>query len=123
MFIMVLIPTVGMLAMFVTLQIKTATAPLEAKADVSVRDRGELHDSISELSETTQDINTRERETTAELRAKLTEIESQFLAADHIRNLQYANNLRYTAMLWEKTYGQKFPSEIQFYPTISQHAR
>lgn len=119
----IVLPTVGALAMFVSFSIRNAVSPLESKAEVSVRDRGELHTSVGNLTDLVTANNVRDRETTAEFRAKLTEIETQFLGADHIRNLQYANNLRYTALMWEKLYGQKFPSEIQFYPTISQHER
>lgn len=120
--IAVLVPTAGALALFVSLQIKTEVAPLSSKAEVSLRDRGELHSAVTALSASLSEFNTRERETTAEFKAKLIEVESQFASADHTRNLQQAHMLRYTALLWEKTYGQRFP-EFQYYPNISQHER
>lgn len=125
------IPSIGAFLLFTDLRSTNQIAqlrfqeiaPLTASAELSRRDRQELHNQFSMLMETVGEINSRERETTAEFRAKLTEIETQFLSADHIRNLQYANNLRYMALMWEKLYGQRFPSEVQFYPTISQHER
>ena len=122
-FLAILMPTVGALALFITLQISTSIAPLQSKAEVSSRDRGELHQASSALTALVTEINSRERESTAQFRAQMVEIESQFAAADHIRNLQNVHTMRMISLLWEKVYGQRFPSELQFYPNISQHER
>jgi hypothetical protein len=54
------------------------------------------------------------------LRAKLIEIETQFRAEDQLRNIQWADQRRTLTMLWEKTFNSRYPSEVQFYPSISQ---
>lgn len=46
------------------------------------------------------------------------EIETQFCASDIVRNLMHANDQRQLAMLWEKVYGQKYPTDNTFYPQI-----
>ena len=62
----------------------------------------------------------RERTATAKLDERTVEQESQFRSADQYHNVQWANTLRYISLLWERTYGQKFPSEVQYYPQIAQ---
>lgn len=125
------IPSVGAFLLFTDLRSTNLVAqlrfqeiaPLTASAEVSRRDREELHGQMLSLVQTVSEINSRERESTASLRAANVEIESQFASSDHIRNLQNAHNIRLIAMLWEKVYGQRFPSDVQFYPNISQHER
>jgi hypothetical protein len=46
------------------------------------------------------------------------EIETQFCAQDTVRNLMHATDLRNTSLLWEKTFGSKYPIDNAFYPTI-----
>lgn len=50
--------------------------------------------------------------------AALIEIETQFCNADHVRNLNLAQENRLFAMLWQKVYGQEYPISNSFYPTI-----
>lgn len=46
------------------------------------------------------------------------EIETQFCASDIVRNLMHANDQRDIALMWEKLYGQKYPTDNTFYPQI-----
>lgn len=57
------------------------------------------------------------------LAAKLIEVETQFRAEDQLRNVQWADARRTMALLWEKTYGQQYPTGIQFYPNIAQDVK
>lgn len=52
------------------------------------------------------------------LSAALTEIETQFCASDHVRNLMHANNMRMEAMLWHKAFGESMPTDNAYYPMI-----
>lgn len=52
----------------------------------------------------------------------LKEVETQFCAADIIRNLTHASDLRNTAMLWYKVYGITYPTDNAYYPTICNRA-
>jgi len=52
------------------------------------------------------------------MREKLTEVETQFCASDIVRNLMHAADLRETAMLWHKTFGETLPTDNAYYPTI-----
>ena len=56
------------------------------------------------------------------LEVKLSEIETQFKAADDYRNMNLASNQRYISLLWQKTYGESFPTEIYF-PEISNRRK
>lgn len=46
------------------------------------------------------------------------EVETQFCASDIVRNLMHANDMRTTAMLWQKTFGSPYPTNNPYYPTI-----
>jgi hypothetical protein len=48
----------------------------------------------------------------------LNEVETQFCAQDIVRNLMHANDLREIAMMWQKLFDQRFPTDNAFYPTI-----
>jgi len=109
-------------AMFVALSgggaffVNLATQPLSEAAKVSIKDRDELHQSTSVNSEKIAESNFKiER-----LQAALAEVETQFRASDQVRNIQFANQLRLDALMWEKIFGDRFPSDIQYYPQISQ---
>lgn len=54
------------------------------------------------------------------LNAKLVEIETQFRAEDQMRNVQWADQRRLMALLWQKEFGAPYPSEIQFYPSVAK---
>jgi hypothetical protein len=75
---------------------------LEAKADVSLRDRAQLDSSV------------------AAIQRDLIEIETQFCESDNIRNLMHANDLRSTAMLWQKVFGEEYPTNNVFYPRVGK---
>lgn len=52
--------------------------------------------------------------------AALIEIETQFCAADIMRNMAHAHDMRITSMLWAKTFDQgiKLPTDNAYYPVI-----
>lgn len=115
----IVLPTVGALALFVSFSIQTATGPLESKAEISDRDRGELHSNIGHLGDRLDKIEVELKASEAKWTEKQTEQESQFRSADQVRNLQHITSMRYVALLWEKIYGARFP-EFMFNPSIAQ---
>lgn len=114
----IVLPTVGALALFITLQIKTEVAPLQAKAEVSVRDRGELHESLRLLTALVTDINSRERETTASQKAALIELETQLRANSQIANVYRSNQQQILGILWREMNGYDMP-KLDYYTDIS----
>lgn len=52
--------------------------------------------------------------------ARFVEIETQFRAADQSRNVQFATQQRIDAILWEKTFGTRYPSDAVYYPNIAK---
>jgi hypothetical protein len=46
------------------------------------------------------------------------EVETQFCASDIVRNLMHANDQRTSAVMWEKVFGTKYPTDNSYYPTI-----
>lgn len=115
----IFLPSIGALAMFVSFSIANATSPLESKADVSERDRGELHSGVAHLGDRLDRIEVELKASEAKWTEKQTEQESQFRSADQVRNLQHITSMRYVALLWEKIYGARFP-EFMFNPSIAQ---
>jgi len=115
----IVLPSIGMLAMFVSFSIQNAVNPLESKAEVSIRDRDELHGSVGRLGERLDRIEAETKASEAKWTEKQTEQESQFRSADQVRNLQIATQMRFVALLWQRTYGDKFP-DFLFNPAISQ---
>jgi hypothetical protein len=108
---------VGLYA-FTVLRIQTAIAPLESRAEVSIRDRQEIRESMERIQEQLNAVDARDQAGSARVGSDLKEIETQFAKDNEIRNVQFANNLRWTALIWQRLYGERFPSEIQFYPTV-----
>lgn len=53
-----------------------------------------------------------------QLEVALNEIETQFCAQDIVRNLMHANDQRQVSILWEKSFGTKWPTDNSYYPTI-----
>lgn len=54
------------------------------------------------------------------VRSDLREVETQFRAADQIRNLTHATDMRIQAMLWRKTFGAEYPVGNAYYPQIAR---
>lgn len=52
------------------------------------------------------------------LEVQLTEVETQFKAADDYRNINLTSQMRLNSLMWQKAYGEPFPSEMYF-PSIS----
>lgn len=90
--------------------------PLEQKAAESSQDRLELRKLAYDNQSGINELKAADKE----FAAKAQEIETQFRGEDQYRNVQQANNLRYIALLWQRTYGEHFPDAIQFYPQITQ---
>lgn len=54
------------------------------------------------------------------LSARLIEVETQFRTEDQMRNVQWAEQRRILALLWEKEFGSRYPTEVQFYPSVAK---
>jgi len=67
--------------------------------------------------------NSKTRSQVIALRTALSEIETQFCAEDTVRNLMHANDLKFTAILWEKSMGSKMPTDNAYYPQICNRDR
>lgn len=53
--------------------------------------------------------------------ARMIAVDNQLHTADQLRNLMHANDLRITALLWQRAYpGSTFPTDNAYYPTIAQ---
>jgi hypothetical protein len=48
------------------------------------------------------------------------EIETQFRASDEARNVQFATQQRMDALLWEKVFSNRYPSDAIYYPHIAK---
>lgn len=86
-----------------------------ARDQVSEKDREKLNEAAVRRDEHLGRLDAEDQV----LSAKLVEVETQFKAADQSRNVQFANQLRWDSLLWEKAFGTRFPSEVAFYPNIS----
>lgn len=114
----IFLPSVGALALFISLQIKTEVSPLQSKADISVRDRMELHTAAGRLEDLLNEINSRERESTAGLRAATVELETQLRANSQISNAFRSFQQQNLAILWREAKGYDMP-QFAYYPDIS----
>lgn len=90
-------------------------APVAAKAEISERDRAELHQSISKHAENI----TENKASIAGLVKDFGEVETQFKAADEFRNMNHSTVMRYVAMLWQTVNGVALPND-GYYPSISK---
>lgn len=86
-----------------------------ARDEVSEKDRAKLNLNAIKVEDHLAKLETDNQVLTA----RLTEIETQKRGDSQARNIQFANTLRFESLLWEKTFGTRFPSEIQYYPDIS----
>lgn len=115
-------PSAAVVGVFMTYQVQGATAelksqyiaPLTSSAEISKRDRQELHNSISDLSRLTGEVNARDRETTAEHRAAIVELESQVRATSQIANLHRSYQQQLTAIIWQQAFGYAMPESNYF---------
>lgn len=104
-----------------TLAMYAITAPIRAESEG-------LRTAIITEKENRREAIEREREIAdlkikliAEVQnARLVEIETQFRAADQARNVQFATQQRFDAILYEKVFGSRYPSDAIFYPNISK---
>lgn len=95
-------------------------APLESKAEVSIRDRGEIRAEISRIAEQLNRVDSRDQAAITGVQRDLTERETQNRAADQYHNVQWASTLRFVSLLWKRSYGEEFPDAVQYYPSIAQ---
>jgi hypothetical protein len=78
-------------------------------------------DSIKALQDSNYNLRIEQDKMQARLivqEAALKEIETQFCASDIVRNLMHANELRDVAMLHEKVFGARMPTDNAYYPTV-----
>lgn len=90
-------------------------APIAAKADISEKDRADLHIDISKLKE----ITSTNASAISVFSRDLVEVETQFKASDEFRNVNLAEQMRINSMLWQHTFGTPFPAET-YYPSIAK---
>lgn len=99
--------------------VSTRISPMESKAEISIRDRQEIRDQLGVLQGKVSDNTVFFRENIMKINESLREVETQFLASDQMRNIQLSSNMRWTAILWKKVYGDDFPT-YEYYPSIAQ---
>jgi flagellin-like hook-associated protein FlgL len=76
-----------------------------------------LQTTVGQITDRLQTIRTNQ----AQQAAALVEIETQFCAADTMRNLMHANDLRIESLLWAKTFaGETYPIGNAYYPRIGR---
>lgn len=66
------------------------------------------------------DLQSQASRENAERSAALIEIETQFRSSDQARNIERSDQQRTNALLWEKIFGGRYPSDTVFYPNISK---
>jgi hypothetical protein len=103
--------------------LSTVVNPIEKSQSMAIQDKKDVEMTINSIDERLNEIGIQVHAQKASYDSKLIEIETQFSASDQVRNLQHSTAMRNIALLWEKVYGSRFPSEVQYYPTISQHER
>lgn len=105
-----------------TAYIQTVVGPIQRSVSLFSEDKRELQEAIKRVDEIADNTQSEMQSLKAYYDTTLKEIETQFNASDQVHNLQHATAIRNIAMLWEKSFGSHFPSEVQYYPNISQHA-
>lgn len=132
-------------AMIERVRIIDTSAQASAQADqVSKSDRAQLSDRLRSVESTQaarastiadvvgmkmqmQQMYDRSSENRSEItrqEAALVEIETQFCAADIMRNLMHAQDMRIQSMLWDKSFdnGIRMPTDNAYYPVICNRA-
>lgn len=99
-----------------TIQQHSATS-LEADSASRV-DRGQINDRVSKLENEMSGEIAERRSQNADTKTSLREVETQFCAADQTRNLMHAYDMRVEALLWEKSFASRLPTDNAYYPTI-----
>jgi transcriptional regulator of met regulon len=101
-------------------QLELLTSNSSSADAQSRQDRSQLNERMRAAEATIGSNSSDVRGRIATLNAKLVEIETQFAAADQIRNLTHAQDMRVQAMLWAKTHpGEQLPTDNSYYPSIS----
>jgi hypothetical protein len=124
-FIGLFVLLIGGAYQIVNLSTQVTMAPVVAKADVSEKDRTLIHLDI--------DANRIEREKIKSdikvIEAGLKEVETQFRASDQAKNVQFAEQQRMNAIIYQIAQGLGgrdhpivYPPNPYFFPAISDHA-
>ena len=90
---------------------------------------GSISSRVGSIEDSAQKIGSEQRARTdrlakidtelSKLYSSLIEVETQFCAADIVRNLMHADDMRLRAVMWGKIYpGTKMPTDNAYYPTI-----
>ena len=99
--------------------VQRSASSLEADSN-SRTDRAQLNDRVAKVENSlAQEIGDRRSED-ATLRTQLAEVETQFHAVSDDTNLRAAEQERLNSLLWDKAYGQKYPSGVFFPPSMFQ---
>jgi len=88
-------------------QIASEVSTGQKEQEEQLRRLGKIEGNIGQLNITIGTLSRDERE-----------VETQFCANDIVRNLMHANEQRELAILWEKVYGSKYPTDNAYYPNI-----
>lgn len=82
-------------------------------------DRQQLNTRLAALDDRVTQGSAERRSSDARFQSALTEIETQFCAADMVRNLIHANDLRMLSMLWKSVHaGETYPTDNAYYPMV-----
>lgn len=83
----------------------------------AIAELGNLKGLFNQVGDRLQTLRTEN----AKISAALVEIETQFCAADTMRNLMHANDLRMFSMLWAKSFPDStYPIENAYYPRVGR---
>lgn len=86
---------------------------------LSRSDRGQLNDRLRSLEALVSAGRAARQASNDTIQARLTEIETQFCAADIIRNLMHAQDMRVFSIIWHKTMPTtNYPTDNAYYPQI-----
>jgi len=103
----------------IKLQTDNAIAPIMALTSVSHSERAAMREDIRRNTDTISAIRGDQRDFDAQMQARLTEVETQFRAADSIRNIDKSNINRMIGLLWQQAFSAPLPAD-GYYPTIAQ---
>jgi hypothetical protein len=103
----------ALVAAWVTLNVQLTTA--QNTATDAQKDAQALSQRVHDLEDETKRLSA----AGVEQKSALTEVETQFRAADQARNQMHLTDLRYISLLWEHVYKERFPSDVFYFPTLS----
>jgi hypothetical protein len=94
-----------------------------AMADAQSRiDRAQINDRVKTIEQRQSDNLADRKGETGALAERFAKVETQFQAEDKIRNIQFAEQMRFFGLIWPRLYpGVPFPS-VTYFPEMAQTA-